>query len=61
MQDVLKIWQAFKDHFSQAYRRYQIRNKATAVSHGYVTAANNTHKTEVRVNTEDALQELSYS
>ena len=27
MQVVLKTWQAFKDHFTQAYRRYQIRNK----------------------------------
>ena len=31
----LKTWQAFKDHFSQAYRRYQIRNEETSAAHGY--------------------------
>ena len=35
MQVGLKTWQAFKDHFSQAYRRYQIFKKATAAAHGY--------------------------
>ena len=35
MQVGLKTWQAFKYHFAQAYRRYQIRNKATASAHGY--------------------------
>ena len=35
MQVGLKTWQAFKDHFSQAYRRYHIRKKATAAAHGY--------------------------
>ena len=29
MQVGLKTWQAFKDHFTKAYRRYQIRKKAT--------------------------------
>ena len=32
----LKTWQAFKDHFAQSYRRYQICNKATSAAHGYV-------------------------
>ena len=27
MQVVLKTWQVFKDHFAQAYRRYQILKK----------------------------------
>ena len=27
MQVGLKTWQAFKDHFTQSYRRYQIRKK----------------------------------
>ena len=35
MQVGLKTWQAFKDHFSQAYRHYQIQNKATETAHGY--------------------------
>ena len=35
MQVGLKPWQAFKDHFTQAYRRYHIREKATAAAHGY--------------------------
>ena len=34
MQVVLKNWQNFKDHFLQAYRRYQILKKATAADHG---------------------------
>ena len=38
----LKIWQAFKDHFIQAYRRYQIRKKATAAAHGYGASENHT-------------------
>ena len=42
MQIGLKIWQAFKDHFSKTYRRKHFRKKATAVAHGYGAAANNT-------------------
>ena len=38
----LKTWQAFKDHFVPAYRRYQIRKKETAADHGYGASANNT-------------------
>ena len=34
MQVGLKTWQDFKDHFSQAYRRYKICKNTTAVSHG---------------------------
>ena len=59
MQVGLKTWQAFKDHFAQAYRRYQIRKKATAAAHGYGASANHTQETESRVNTVDALQALS--
>ena len=35
MQVGLKNWQAFKDHFAKAYRRYHIRKKSTAAAHGY--------------------------
>ena len=45
MQVGLKTWQAFKHHFAQAYRRYQIRKKATAATHGYGASANNTQET----------------
>ena len=55
MQVGLKTWQDFKDHFAQAYRRYQIRKKATAATHGYWASANNTQETESQVNTADAL------
>ena len=55
----LKTWQAFKDHFYQAYRRYQIHKKATAAAHGYGLSSNYTHETEDPVNTTDALQELA--
>ena len=34
MQVGLKTCQAFKDHFAQAYRRYQIFKKSTAAAHG---------------------------
>ena len=46
MQVGLKTWQAFKYHFAQAYRRYQIRKKATAAAHGYGASANHTQETE---------------
>ena len=42
----LKICQAFKDHFAQAYRRYQIRKKATAAAHGYREPENHTQETK---------------
>ena len=35
MQFGLKTWQDFKDHFTQAYRHYHIRKKATAADQGY--------------------------
>ena len=57
----LKTWQAFKDNFSQAYRRYQIRKKATAAAHGYGKSENNTQETEHQVNVADALQALAFS
>ena len=58
MQVGLKTWQAFKDHFAQAYRRYQIRNKATAEDHGYGELENHAQDTEAQVNTTNALQAL---
>ena len=48
MQVGLKTWQDYKDHFAQAYRRYQIRKKATAAAHGYGASSNHTHRTEPR-------------
>ena len=59
MQVKLKTCQAFKDHFAQAYRRYQIHKKATAAAHGYGMSANHTQETEAQVNTTDALQVLA--
>ena len=61
MQVGLKTWQDFKDHFSQSYRRYHIRKKATAAAHGYGASENLTHETEAQVNTADALQSLAYT
>ena len=55
----LKTWQAFKDHFAQAYRCYQIRKKATVAARGYGASENYTQETESQVNTADALQALS--
>ena len=45
MQVGLKTWQDFKDSFAQAYRRYQIRKKATAAAQGYGASANHTQET----------------
>ena len=59
MQVGLKTWQAFKDHFSQAYRCYQTLKKATAAAHGYGASANYTQETESQINTEDAMQALA--
>ena len=59
MQVGLKTWQAFKYHFAQAYSCYQILKKETAAPHGYGASINNTHETESKVNTTDALQELA--
>ena len=59
MQVGLKTWQAFKDHFAQAYRRYHIRKKATAAAHGYGESANHTQETEAQFNTADVLQVLA--
>ena len=56
MQVGLKTWQAFKDHFAQAYRRYQIHKKVTAQANGYEVSANHTQETESQVNTADTLQ-----
>ena len=59
MQVGLKIWQDFKDHFTQAYRRYQIRKKATSAAHGYGASENHTQETEDQFNTADAMQALA--
>ena len=59
MQVGLKTWEAFKDHFAQAYRRYQIRKKATSAAHGYGESENHTQETEAQVNTADELQSLA--
>ena len=59
MQVGLKTWQAFKDRFSQAYRCYQILNKAASAAHGYGAAANHTQEIYAQVNTEDELQALA--
>ena len=45
MQVGQKNWQNFKDHFSQAYRCYQIRKNATSEAHGYGASANHTQET----------------
>ena len=61
MQIGLKIWQDFRDHFSQSYRRYHIHRKETAAAHGYGAVENHTQETDDRVNTVDALQSLVFS
>ena len=45
MQVGLKTWQAFKEYFTQAYRRYHICTKATSADHGYGESENHTHET----------------
>ena len=59
MQVGLKNWQAFKDHFLQAFRQYQIRNKLTAASHGYGASSNHAQETEAQVMTADEIQALA--
>ena len=59
MQVGLKTWQDFKDQFTQAYRHYQIRKKATAADHGYGASENYTQETEAQVNTADELSALA--
>ena len=54
-----KNCQAFKAHFSQAYRRYQIRKKATAAAHGYGASENDTQEKYDQVNNEDGMQAIS--
>ena len=54
-----KTWQNFKYHFAQAYKRYQIRKKATAVAHWYGASENHTQEAESQVNTTDTLQTLA--
>ena len=61
MQVGLKTWNAFKDHFTQAYRRYLIHKKSKAAAHEYGASANHTQDTEAQVNTTDALQALACS
>ena len=52
----LNNWQAFRDHFLQAYRRYQFRKKATAAAHRYGDSENHAHETDAQVMTVDSLQ-----
>ena len=59
MQVGLKTWQAFKEHFSQAYMRYQIHKKETAAAHGCGESENHTQEKEAQFNTTDALQALA--
>ena len=59
MQTGLATRQAFNDHFSQAYRGYWIRKKATATDHGYGESANHTQEIYAQVNTADVLQALA--
>ena len=40
----MKTWQAFKDHFVQAYRCYQIHKKVTSAAHGHGASANHTQE-----------------
>ena len=59
MQVGQKMWQAFKERFSQTYRGYQICKKATEAAHGYGAPANHTQETETQVMTEDVLKALA--
>ena len=59
MQVGQKNWQAFKDHFEQAYWRYHICKKATAAAHEYGASANHAHEIYTHVMTEYALQALA--
>ena len=53
------IWQAFKDYFLQAFRRYHIFKKATSATHGHGASENHIHETESQVMTADMLQALA--
>ena len=57
----LKTWQDFKYHFTQDYRHYQIRKKATAAAHGYGASENDTQETLAQVSTAYILQALACS
>ena len=58
MQFGINTWQAFKDHFSQAYKHYHIRKKETSAAHGYGASANHAHESDAQVTNVDALQAL---
>ena len=55
----IKTCQAFKDHFLQTYRRFQIIKKEKAAAHGYGASVKITQETESQVNTADELQALA--
>ena len=55
----LKTLKAFKDHFAQAYRRYQTRKKETAAAHGYGATENYTKEKDEQANTAYTLQSLA--
>ena len=59
MQVGQKMWQAFKERFSQTYRGYQICKKATEAAHGYGAPANHTQEVDGQVNSADALKSLA--
>ena len=61
MQVGLKDCHIFNDHFSQAYRRYQIFNKATAAAHVYQDSAYHAQEKESQVITVDVVQALPCS
>ena len=54
-----KNFQTFKDHLAQAYRRYQIRKKATAAFHVYGASENHANETDAHMMTSDALQSFA--
>ena len=52
-------WKAFKDHFAQAYSRYQIHKKATDAAHIYGASKNYDHETDAHMMTANAIQEVA--
>ena len=59
MQVGLKNWQAFKYQFSQAYKWYQIRKKASAAANGYWASENHAQEIESQLNTAYSLQAIT--
>ena len=59
MQVGQKNLQAFKDHFAQAYRHYQIRKKSTSAVHGYGASENHAHEKYAQIMNSNALKSLA--